>query len=196
MVEPQEGPLASQGGAGRWVTTARQLSERLVAALPPRQRVIETLAAMATVGFARAVTGVRPNWLGCEPEPRLRVYYANHSSHGDFVLIWACCRDAARARRGPSRAPTTGTRAAAPLRRRTRVPRRADRPRSERAANRSCHADGEALGRGVSLIVFPEGTRNTTEETLLPFKSGLYHLAKARPGCRARAGVDREPRTA
>ena len=27
----------------------------------------------------------------------------------------------------------------------------------------------------------PEGTRNTTEERLLPFKSGLYHLARARP---------------
>ena len=38
-----------------------------------------------------------------------------------------------------------------------------------------------ALDQSSSLILFPEGTRNTSEEPLLPFKSGLYHLAKARP---------------
>ena len=39
----------------------------------------------------------------------------------------------------------------------------------------------EALDGGASLILFPEGTRNTTQEPLLPFRTGLYHLARARP---------------
>ena len=39
----------------------------------------------------------------------------------------------------------------------------------------------DALAFGDSLIVFPEGTRNTTEEVLLPFKSGIYHLARRCP---------------
>jgi 1-acyl-sn-glycerol-3-phosphate acyltransferase len=29
--------------------------------------------------------------------------------------------------------------------------------------------------------LFPEGTRNTSDEPLLPFKSGLFHLARANP---------------
>src|SRR5262245_35768440 len=39
----------------------------------------------------------------------------------------------------------------------------------------------DALDGGASLIVFPEGTRNETEELLLPLRSGLYWLCKARP---------------
>lgn len=38
-----------------------------------------------------------------------------------------------------------------------------------------------ALATGASLILFPGGTRNETEESLLPFKSGLYNLALAKP---------------
>jgi 1-acyl-sn-glycerol-3-phosphate acyltransferase len=39
-----------------------------------------------------------------------------------------------------------------------------------------------ALDHGDSLILFPEGTRNTTDEVLQPFKSGVYHVVAARPG--------------
>jgi 1-acyl-sn-glycerol-3-phosphate acyltransferase len=38
----------------------------------------------------------------------------------------------------------------------------------------------DALENGDFLIPFPEGTRNL-EEGLLPFKSGIYHLAKNYP---------------
>jgi 1-acyl-sn-glycerol-3-phosphate acyltransferase len=38
-----------------------------------------------------------------------------------------------------------------------------------------------AVEQNFSLILFPEGTRNTTEAPLLPFKSGIYHLTKRCP---------------
>ena len=40
----------------------------------------------------------------------------------------------------------------------------------------------EATDAGASLIIFPEGQRNMTGEVLLPFKTGLFHLATARRG--------------
>jgi 1-acyl-sn-glycerol-3-phosphate acyltransferase len=39
----------------------------------------------------------------------------------------------------------------------------------------------DALAAGDSLILFPEGTRNVTDAPLLPFRSGLYHLAARCP---------------
>jgi 1-acyl-sn-glycerol-3-phosphate acyltransferase len=38
-----------------------------------------------------------------------------------------------------------------------------------------------ALDEGSSLIIFPEGNRNMTEDPLLPFKAGLYNMGVARP---------------
>ena len=39
----------------------------------------------------------------------------------------------------------------------------------------------DALEHDDSLILFPEGTRNTTDATLLPFRSGIWRVATARP---------------
>lgn len=50
---------------------------------------LENLTAAALSGFAKLLTGVRPIWRGSQPESRQRIYFANHRSHGDFVLIWA-----------------------------------------------------------------------------------------------------------
>lgn len=37
----------------------------------------------------RLLTGARSLWLGCKPELKQRIYYANHNSHIDFVLLWS-----------------------------------------------------------------------------------------------------------
>ena len=38
---------------------------------------------------ARLLTGARSLWVGCEPELKQRIYFANHNSHIDFILLWS-----------------------------------------------------------------------------------------------------------
>lgn len=144
--------------------------------------ILQMLASTLITGFARVVTGVRPDWRGTLPDAGQRIYLANHASHGDFVLIWSVLPK--------------------PLRDRTRPVAGADYWEKDRLRHfigtdvfRAVLIDrvaekrtedpievlSRALSEGDSLILFPEGTRNTTEETLLPFRSGLYNLAVKHP---------------
>lgn len=142
---------------------------------------VDRLLASALCGFARALTGVRALWLGSEPDARPRVYFANHRSHGDFVLIWASLPPPLRRRTRPVAGADYWL--TTPLRRFliNRVFRGVciDR-RPGRSGPNPVAQMGEALTAGESLILFPEGTRNMGDG-LLPFKSGLHHLAKAHP---------------
>ena len=142
---------------------------------------LENLAAKLLCGFAKLVTGVRPVWRGSVPDPKQRVYFANHRSHGDFVLIWASLPPYLRRLTRPVAGADYWLTSA--LRRyiANRVFRGVliDRKASRTQPN-PIELMGNALTAGDSLIIFPEGTRNLGED-LLPFKSGIYHLAKAHP---------------
>jgi len=145
--------------------------------------VIERAIAASVTGLARFITGVHGNWIGCLPDPRPRVYYANHASHGDFVLIWSVLPPALRRVTRPVAGQDywIGDRTRRYLAQ--RVFRAVLIDRGPAAADTDpVGAMIEAMDQGSSLIVFPEGTRNVTEERLLPFKNGLYRLTTARPG--------------
>jgi len=138
---------------------------------------------LAISTFARFMTAPRAIWQGIEPVPHQRIYFANHSSNGDFVLLWTTLPTPLRRQTRPVAALdywlTSPLRAfigrevfnAVLIDRRPEA--RTEDPVAQMAAT---------LDQGSSLILFPEGQRNSSEATLLPFKSGLYHLAKARPG--------------
>jgi len=141
---------------------------------------LDAWVASAICGFAKLVTGVRALWMGCAPEETRRVYFANHRSHGDFVLIWASLPDSLRARTRPVAGAdywlTSGLR-------RFIINRVFRGVLIDRNAGRDADPIGvmaKVLEGGESLILFPEGTRNLGDD-LLPFKSGLYHLACAQP---------------
>jgi 1-acyl-sn-glycerol-3-phosphate acyltransferase len=143
---------------------------------------LETLCAYALCVFTKALTGARMLWIGCAPTATSRVYYANHNSHGDFALIWACLPDDLRERTRPVAGADYWLKGKLRTFIANRVIRAVliDRNKETRTED-PIKQMAEVIDHGDSLIVFPEGTRNTTEETLLPFKTGIYHLAHARP---------------
>lgn len=155
----------------------------LLAKLTPIARAAAAAVAGRAISlFARVVTAPRAIWSGIEPVPVQRVYFANHTSNGDFVLIWTVLPRALRLRTRPVAALdywlTSPLRAfigrdvfnAVLIDRRPEA--RSEDPVAQMAA---------ALDQGASLILFPEGKRNNSDDLLLPFKSGLYHLAAQRP---------------
>jgi 1-acyl-sn-glycerol-3-phosphate acyltransferase len=143
--------------------------------------MLATAVATLIISGARLLTGARSLWLGCAPQAVQRIYFANHSSHGDFVLLWASLPPALRRITRPVAGADYWLKS--PLRRyiinRVFNGVMVDRERKETDYN-PLQPMLDALENGDSLIIFPEGTRNP-EEGLLPFKSGLYHLAKAYP---------------
>jgi 1-acyl-sn-glycerol-3-phosphate acyltransferase len=145
-------------------------------------RMIEAICATAVAAFARLVTGVRGEWRGCEPDTRPRVYFANHRSHADFVLIWTVLPSPLRRLTRPVAGADYWLRSGLRRFMGERVFRAVLIDRNPLTRDRDPIAImAEALDEKSSLILFPEGTRNINDEPLLPFKSGLYHLARARP---------------
>ena len=143
--------------------------------------MLESLAASFLCGFARLLTGVRPIWRGVAPNRRQRIYFANHRSHGDFLLLWSALPVDLRTHTRPVAAADYWL--GGHLRR--YVSQRVFHcvlinREANRTAGNPIEQMSEAIAAGDSLILFPEGTRNLGDE-LLPFKSGLYHLAKACP---------------
>jgi 1-acyl-sn-glycerol-3-phosphate acyltransferase len=142
----------------------------------------ETLVADAICGLARLLTGARALWRGTAPSAVPRIYYANHTSHFDFVLIWAALPEELRVRARPVAGADYWN--ATPLRRwlvhevlRGVVIERVKSEGGESPVEQMV----AALDHGDSLILFPEGTRNMTDELLLPFRSGIYNVVAARP---------------
>jgi len=142
-------------------------------------------------GAARLISGVNVRWVDSEPDPRQTVYFANHTSHLDFVVLWSSLPGEIRARTRPVAAQDyweKGLRRAIAVNvfRAVLVVRRASGPEVPLASGNPQQAIEhmlDAMGNDNSLILFPEGTRGTGEE-VAAFKSGLYYLSQQRPGLR------------
>jgi 1-acyl-sn-glycerol-3-phosphate acyltransferase len=141
--------------------------------------------------LARGITGVQVQWAGCEPSERQRIYFANHSSHLDFVVLWSALPSEIRAKTRPIAAKDYWGQTALRLYLAQNVFHAVLLERG--AAAKAHHPEEahfvgrhlidqmvEALGTEHSLILFPEGTRGTGEK-MAPFRSGIYHLALHRP---------------
>jgi 1-acyl-sn-glycerol-3-phosphate acyltransferase len=153
------------------------------------------------IGLVRLLTGAQARWSGCPPALEQRIYFANHQSHIDLVMIWAALPEDLRRVTRPIAARDYWCQT--PFRRwlttavfRAIYIERQGPPRAPGEAAGMLPADPadpslvaaddplrplvDALLAGSSVILFPEGTRGSTGEPQA-FKSGLYRLAQLFP---------------
>ena len=139
------------------------------------------MIAALTVVFANLLTGSNVRWAGCAPEPRQRIYFANHTSHLDALVLWAALPSELRPKTRPVAARDYWSRGRLRHWLATRL-FNAVLIERQNISQSNNPLDGlmAALERRDSLILFPEGTRNESGE-LGAFKSGLFHLGRRRP---------------
>jgi len=129
---------------------------------------------------AKILTGSNVRWVNCQPDTCQRVYFANHTSHLDTLVLWAALPAEVRTLTRPVAARDYWKAGKIRFYLATRVFNAVliEREHVSRQ-NNPLDVVLEAIGDRYSLILFPEGTRGLGPE-VAPFKCGLYHLARAR----------------
>ena len=140
------------------------------------------LAAALVAGVTRVAVGATVTWTE-EVQAGAAVYFANHSSNLDFLVIWSTLPHDVRNRTRPVAARDYWE--SSGLRRRLAhglfravLIDRGGLSVSDRDSQ--FEAMIAVLDAGESLILFPEGTRGPGDR-IAEFKSGLYHLGLRKP---------------
>jgi len=131
------------------------------------------------IGLTRFLVGGHPEWAGTQPHARQRIYFANHGSHLDTILIWAALPADLRRHTHPVAAADYWNKG--PLRRAIALKLLRCVLISRTVTRTDPLGPLEtALEAGGSLVIFPEGTRG---KEALPgaFKPGLFRLAQRFP---------------
>ena len=132
------------------------------------------------LGLIRVLTGAQARWHGCPPKAEQRIYFANHQSHADLVMIWAALPRELRHITRAIAAKDYWTKTPFKKWLTTEVFHVIYVSRDRSAVEDPLEPLIEALTNGDSIILFPEGTRGHFEEPQA-FKAGLYNLATKFP---------------
>jgi len=132
------------------------------------------------LGLIRALTGAQARWQGLPPKAEQRIYFANHQSHADLVLMWAALPSELRSITRPIAAKDYWTKTPFKQWLTTEVFNAIYVDRTKTTDQDPLEPLIDALESGDSIILFPEGTRGNQEEPQA-FKSGLYNLAQKFP---------------
>ena len=126
--------------------------------------------------LVRVLTGSQARWHGCPPKAEQRIYFANHQSHADLIMIWAALPKELRSVTRPIAARDYWTQTPFKKWITTEVFNAIYVARDKVDDQDPLAPLYDALGNGDSIILFPEGTRGYADEPQ-SFKSGLYNLA-------------------
>lgn len=130
--------------------------------------------------LARFLSGVSVRWVDCQPDTCQRVYFANHTSHIDVILVWSALPYRVRRLTRPVAAKDYWSKGWI----RPRLAKVYNAMLIDRKAIKVHQSPVQLMldqmGQEYSVILFPEGGRQSGER-VGEFKSGLYYLAKKRP---------------
>lgn len=135
----------------------------------------------ALIRTVHLLVGAYPRWQGSAPTSAQRIYFANHSSHMDTLVLWSALPPELRRQTRPVAAKDYWGGSAF----RRYVSGKGfnvvliERAREGRSVD-PLQPLYDVLSSGQSLIIFPEGTRKP-QALPDPFKSGLYHLSQRFP---------------
>lgn len=145
------------------------------------QTVVAKSLRVILASLARILSGASVRWVDCQPDTCQRVYFANHTSHLDAVVIWAALPPAIRAVTRPIAAKDYWAANSVRKYLSAEVFNAVLIERQEIKVHHSPIMEiAEEIGDTYSVIIFPEGGRTPGPE-VGAFKSGLYYLAKRRP---------------
>ncbi len=144
-------------------------------------KTMEAVSRALLVGFARFISGASVRYINCQPDTNQRIYFANHTSHLDALVIWSLLPPDVRMLTRPVAARDYWERG----RLKPYLAKHVFGAMLIDRQNIKVHQSPvdlmlREIGDRYSIIVFPEGHRNTGSE-IDEFKSGLYYLAKKRP---------------
>lgn len=161
---------------------------------PTARSCIDYCVAMILCAATRLISGATIRLAAWDVSTRARIYFANHSSHLDALVIWSSLPAQWRKRTRPAAARDYWERT--PIRRYLAIDvfhavliARSNRATGDSPSGSCSRSDTlaaiddivAAINGGFSVIFFPEGTRGTGA-SVSPFKSGLYYIAQRLPG--------------
>lgn len=145
------------------------------------QTVVAKALRVVLASVARILSGASVRWVDCQPDTCQRVYFANHTSHLDAIVIWSALPPAVRAVTRPVAAKDYWAASSVRKYLSAEVFNAVLIERQEITVHHSPIMEiVDEIGDTYSVIIFPEGGRTPGPE-VGPFKSGLYYLAKRRP---------------
>ncbi|MFG0262925.1 MAG: lysophospholipid acyltransferase family protein [Novipirellula sp. JB048] len=139
------------------------------------------LTSHVIVLLAKMFSGFTVRWVDCQPDTCQRIYFANHTSHLDAVVLWSALPREVRAVTRPVAAKDYWSHGwVKPHMAKSFNAMLIDR--KEIKVHRSpIDSMLRQMGDVYSLIVFPEGGRSSGDDEMGAFKSGLYYMGKKRP---------------
>jgi 1-acyl-sn-glycerol-3-phosphate acyltransferase len=131
--------------------------------------------------LARFLSGASVRWFDSQPDTCQRVYFANHTSHLDPIVIWSALPQAVRTITRPVAAKDYWSKGIVRRYFANQLFNAILIDREEIKVHQSpVDLIIREIGHSHSLILFPEGGRQDGRD-VAEFKSGLYYLCKKRP---------------